>query len=365
MHVTFGISIDAGAWRDHADALRDQVYAADAALIPVIKSNGYGLGQGLLAREATRLGVRAIAVGTVHEIESVADEFDGDIIVLEPVEPTDVDAAEAWSQISSGPLHARVIRTVASHQGLDFVLDTTAQPRVIVEAATSMRRFGFELPTLRSAWSWAMQAAAEDRLKLQGLTLHLPVNPSAADLDEILEIADEIETDGIKHLLLSHVDAAQLEILKRHNPNLRFSLRIGTGLWLGNRKALNAYGTVLAVAKVQKGQKLGYQQRPARSNGYVLTVSGGTAHGIGLAAPSSVKTLRQRITAIAIGCLNALGRMKSPFTFARHDVWFAEPPHQQVSMLWLPNDMQPPSVGAELAATVRFTTTRADVVHFS
>ncbi len=363
MLVTFGISIDAAAWRAHADSVRDSVHAADAALIPVIKGNGYGLGQTLLAQEATRLGVRAVAVGNFHEVAEVAASFAGDIIVLEPVDPRDVDATAAWAGIADSELHTRVIRTIASSEGLDFVLDTASEPRIIIEAATAMRRFGFALPNLRSSWAWALQAAADGRLKLQGLTLHLPLSPSVADIDEILEIADEIETDGIKHLLLSHVNTAQLDVLKRHNLNLRFSLRIGTDLWLGNRKTLTAFGTVLAVTKVQKGQKVGYHQRAARGNGHVLTVSGGTAHGIGLAAPSPARSFRQKLTVIGVAVFNTMGRMKSPFAIGRHELWFAEPPHQQVSMLWLPSDMEPPAIGTELTATVRFTTTHADIVH--
>ena len=76
--MTFSISIAGDAWRSHTQQVRDQVHGAEAALIPVIKANGYGLGQALLAQEATRLGVRAIAVGTVFEVESVAADMDSD-----------------------------------------------------------------------------------------------------------------------------------------------------------------------------------------------------------------------------------------------------------------------------------------------
>lgn len=360
--MTFGISIDAEVWRRHCDAVRDRVHGADAALIPVIKGNGYGLGQALLAAEATRMGVRAIAIGTIHEVASVLDAFAGDVIVLEPVDPRDTDAVQAWQQFVGTDADARLIRTVASPEGLDFVLDTHVSPRVIIEARTSMRRFGFEGPALRESWAWAVQSVADSRMRLLGLTVHLPLEPTNADYDEILQLVDEVGDPSV-HLLVSHMDVPKLEILKRHNPNLRFSLRIGTGLWLGARGALQAHGTVLAVHKVLRNDTMGYNGRTARSSGHVAVVAGGTAHGIGLEAPTPARSVRQRVISLAAGALGALGRAKSPFSLDGHDLWFVEPPHQHVSMLWVPGTLPAPAVGTDVAAAVRFTTTRADAVH--
>ena len=361
--MTFGIAIDAAAWQQHTEALRDRIHAADTALIPVIKGDGYGLSQAVLAREATRLGLKAIAVGTVHEIASVLDDFAGDIIVLEPFDPRDLAAIAVWQMYADTEVDARLIRTVASSEGLDVLLDTHKLPRVIIEARTAMQRFGFDGPPLREAWQWASQAAADGRLRLHGLTVHLPLTPTNADLDEILQLSDEVGDDSL-HILLSHIDVPQLEILKRHSPNLRFSLRIGTALWLGLRNALKPYGTVLAVHKIAKGDVLGYNRRAARSAGHVLVVSGGTAHGVGLAAPSPVNTMRQRLVALGLGAFAAVGRAKSPFSFGDRELWFVEPPHQHVSMLWLRNSVTPPALGAELPAVTRFTITHADVVEF-
>lgn len=359
--MTFGIAIDAAAWHRHTEAVRDRIHATDAALIPVIKGDGYGLGQALLAREATRLGLHAIAVGTVHEVASVLDGFAGDVIVLEPVDPRDHSAVVAWERITASADDGRVIRTVASTNGLDHLLDTHPLPRIIIEARTAMQRFGFEGPALRDAWIWASQAASEGRLRLHGLTVHLPLAPTNADLDEILQLADEVGDDSL-HILASHIDVPQLEILKRHNPNLKFSLRIGTAVWLGNRAALQPYGTVLAVNKVGRGEPVGYNRRPTRGAGYVLVVAGGTAHGIGLTAPTPAKTWRQRLVSVGLGVLEAVGRAKSPFTHAHQELWFVEPPHQHVSLLWCPNTIEPPVVGAALPAVVRFTITHADTV---
>ena len=364
--MTFSITIDGEAWRAHTHAVRDRVHGAEAALIPVIKANGYGLGQQLLAAEATRLGVRAIAVGTVYEVDSVVSDFHGDIIVLDPIDPRDEAATTVWAGLSQSELGPRLIATVATSRGLDLVIDTFAHPRVLLEGQTSMRRFGFEGPRLRETWKYAAQAVAEGRLRLHGLTVHLPMHPNSGDFDEILQLADEVaDVDPVSHIMLSHIDVQQLEILRRHNPNLRFSLRIGTSLWLGDRSFLHTTGTVLAVHRVMRGQTYGYHHRKAGSNGSLVVVSGGTAHGVALHAPSQALTLRQRIVAAGLGLLNAGGRVKSPFMLGKVPLWFAEPPHQLVSLLWLPSHTEPPAVGSMLPAQVRYTITHADDVRIS
>lgn len=363
--MTFSINIDTAAWHAHTQSVRDELHAQDIALIPVIKSNGYGLGQQLLAAEAARLGVHAVAVGTVYEVAEVAATFPGDIIVLEPIEPRDGAAAAAWAGIDEQAFGARCIRTVASPEGLDLVLDAHTHKRVVIEGLTSMRRFGFEGPALAGTWQFAQEAQGDGRLRVHGVTIHLPVTPSNEDLDEALQLADEVAAvaNTQVHLLLSHVDVRQIEILRRHNPALHFSVRVGTRLWLGRREALQARANVLSVRPVKRGDQVGYHRNRARLDGHVVVVSGGTAHGIGLAAPQVSGGLRGRLIAAASGVLAALGYARSPFAVRGRKLAFAETPHQQVSMLWWPRSVPAPAVGDELEVTVRFTTTRADVVN--
>jgi hypothetical protein len=94
-------------------------------------------------------------------------------------------------------------------------------------------------------------------------------------------------------------------------------------------------------------------------------VSGGTAHGIGLEAPTSAVTPRQRAVAVARGGLDAAGMALSPFTVRGRRRWFVEPPHMQVSMLLLPAAVPPPEIGDSVAVEVRFTTTTFDAVRIS
>jgi hypothetical protein len=91
-------------------------------------------------------------------------------------------------------------------------------------------------------------------------------------------------------------------------------------------------------------------------------VSGGTAHGVGLEAPTAAASVRQRAIAMAKGSLDAAGMALSPFTIEGKQRWFAEPPHMQASMLFLPSSVAPPAVGDTVGVDVRFTTTSFDKV---
>jgi hypothetical protein len=90
-----------------------------------------------------------------------------------------------------------------------------------------------------------------------------------------------------------------------------------------------------------------------------------------MAAPTPAASLRQRAIAAGTGALEAAGRSRSPFQWGDKLLWFAEPPHMQVSMLWLPDTLlreglahglRTPSVGDFLTCRVRHTTSLSDAV---
>ena len=95
--------------------------------------------------------------------------------------------------------------------------------------------------------------------------------------------------------------------------------------------------TVLDVHEVERGDVFGYRGRTAPKAGHILVVSGGTAHGIGLEAPTGDHSMRARAATLARGGLDAVGFVRSPFTVDGKQRLFAEPPHMQASMLFLPH----------------------------
>ena len=79
--MTFTLHVDGARWRGHTERTRDAVRAAISAgphtptegdLVPVAKGNGYGFGNVRCVREAQRLGLTRVAVGTVYEVAEVA-----------------------------------------------------------------------------------------------------------------------------------------------------------------------------------------------------------------------------------------------------------------------------------------------------
>jgi hypothetical protein len=345
--MTLTLHVDTAAWRSQLAAVR----ADTPGLVPVVKGNGYGFGRGLLGAEAARLGVAAVAVGTAAEVDSVLETFPGDVLVLSP-----------WHPAVDGPAppggDERVVRTVSSPAGL-AVLAAAGGHRVVVEVLTSMRRHGLAPDELAGV------RALLDDVRLEGFALHLPID--VGQLSRVEEVESLIARLWgaelpVRRLWLSHLTPDELAGLHDSHPDVDLRARVGTRLWLGDRSAFAARATVLDVHAVRRSDRFGYRQRRAPGAGHLLVVGGGTAHGIGLEAPKQVRGVTQRAKVAAIGGLEATGRALSPFTVEGRQRWFAEPPHMQVSMVWLPDDVEPPAIGAEVDVDVRMTTTTFDRV---
>ena len=377
--MSFTLHIHGEKWQTHLQSVVKAVTSASGSSpVPVIKGNGYGLGQELLAATAMDLGADTIAVGTVFEIESVVSITQGDIVVLQPFDPRYSGAAAKWWEIGEKFYSGRIIRTVSNLEALIELATGAGGVRMILEARSSMLRFGFTEPELVGALanSEIRSALAAGRIFIEGLSVHLPIERSALDSHavEVMRWAGlwEAETavwEGYSPpaplIWVSHCTDSELATIRQSVSELIVRMRVGTRLWLGDRSALSASGTVLAVHPVAEGVKVGYRQRSAGKNATLVVVSGGTANGIGLSAPSPTSSLRQRVTSFGIGALDATGRAMSPFKIGGKQRWFAEPPHQHVSMLWLNNESVLPQIGDHISAEIRFTTTRFDSISIS
>jgi len=247
-----------------------------------------------------------------------------------------------------------VIHTVGRLADLDALLDVQPDARIVLEQLTSMKRHGFVGPDIR---------AALDLVHPEGIALHLPLAQGShlAEVERALADAGP----GIGQVWVSHLTGAELTRLQDTHPDLRVRPRIGTDLWLGDRGALAVTATVLDVHPVAKGEPFGYRGRAAAKDGHLLVVSGGTAHGIGLESPMSGSGLRDRAATVARGALDAQGKVRSPFWVDGEQRWFAEPPHMQASMLFLPAGSVVPAVGDLVDARVRYTATTFDRVELT
>lgn len=326
------LHIDSTRWRDH---LRS---TWNPAIVPVAKGNGYGVGRPHLFAESRALGAKTVAVGTYNEVPADAGV---DVVVMSP-----------WRPFLEIPQGRNVIHTVSR---LADLVSIPAGSRVLVEVQTSMRRHGIGARELRHA----MLLNALDRVRFEGWSMHFPMGAggSSSNLREAQELAATAHQVRPAPIWVSHVPAQKLTDI---GADVR--LRMGTGLWLGDRGALTVRADVLDVHSVRRGERVGYRQRRVAGDGHILVVSGGTAHGVGLEAPTAAATVRQRAISLAKGGLDAAGMALSPFTIEGKQRWFAEPPHMQASMLFLPSSVPPPAVGDEVGVDVRFTTTVFDKV---
>jgi hypothetical protein len=343
MPLTF--YVDRQAWRAH----HRRVLADRPALVPVVKGNGYGFTLPVLAEAARQLGsagVDQIAVGTAQEAARVLGHFPRDLVLLEPFLP----GAE-WVDLPE-----RVVRNAASVDAVRML----AGGRLVIDCRSSLRRQGVARTELRELRRALRGGEAE------GYCVHLPMErpPHADPVREVSDWVFALRGAGlaVPVLYVSHLTRPELDALGLRFPRTRFRLRTGTDLWLGDRSAIEARATVLDVLPVAKGERIGYRQGRARQGGWIVVVSGGTVHGVGLEAPRIMRGVLPRAKELGRSGLRAMNRTLSPFSWQGQRRWFAEPPHMSVSMIQLPGTQTPPRPGSELIADLRHTATHFDRV---
>jgi alanine racemase len=356
------LTVDGERWRAHLRA----VAGANPGLVPVAKGNGYGFTVGRLARRTQwladqGLGGDTLAVGTYDELPHVADRFAGDLLVLTPWRPFD-------RALETDPsLAGRLVHTVSRASDLADLLERQPDARFVLERMTSMLRHGM---SARELWAAARLLHDHPRARPEGVALHLPL-ARGSHLTEVHRLLNDVVAaelpsgPGATTLWVSHLTDDELARLRAAYPDFTIRPRIGTKLWLGDRGALRVTSTVIDVHPVERGDIFGYRGRTAPKSGHILVVTGGTAHGIGLEAPTGDSSIKARAATLARGGLDAVGFVRSPFSIDGKQRLFAEPPHMQASMLFVPHGAHVPEIGDEVDVRVRFTTTAFDRVEIS
>ena len=349
--MSLTLYVDTDKFRAHLRSVCER----SPALVPVAKGNGYGLTNGRLALEARELGLDTLAVGTYDELGKVANRFTGDLVVMTPWRPF-------GAALTVDP-NERVIHTVGRLEDLNGLLRQDPTARFVLERMTSMLRHGFTARELRAT---AQIIAKYPGSIVEGISVHLPLG-SASHLSEMHRLMTDVIAAGLdtRTVWVSHLSATELASLATSYSDFTFRPRIGTNLWLGARDALSVKSTVLDAHKVERGDVFGYRSRTAPKSGTILVVSGGTSHGIGLEAPTGDNSVKARAATLARGGLDAAGFVRSPYSIDGKQRLFAEPPHMQASMLFLPLGAEVPKIGDEVDVRVRFTATTFDRIVFS
>ena len=328
------------------NSLKNVLNAYENSLIPVIKGNGYGIGKSNLAKKSEELGLTEIAIGTIFEAQEIINSDFNQIIVMDPIKDLDKNAFDELKKIND----KRLVLTLSDIKDATNLENTP----VIVEVLTSMKRFGLTANDLKTLSNY----------QILGLSLHLPIenstNGKITEVKNWLKIYEEVLPQAKKVVYLSHLSKEEFLKIKKEFPNFVFKLRLGTKFWLNDLSIFQIKSTVLAVHDVND-ENIGYRQRKINDN-YIVIVSGGTSHGVGLQAPRSNTNLKSRITSILAGVLEAFDQSLSPFVISGKQRWFAETPHMNVSMLKLSKNITPPKVGSEITAHLRMTTTNFDSV---
>ena len=346
------LELDLARWREHLAT----VATSTPGIVPVAKGNGYGFGLARLAAEAQRIGADTLAVGVPAEVEAVRKHFPGDLVVMTPWRPDDPEA----TRLLGDP---RVITTVSRIEDLAAIADGaettgTNRPRVLLELLTSMRRHGL-------SGSCSSEAAAlVDAVTLAGWTIHLPLADEGryAEAERLARVAMGTRPAPlwISHLPVDDATALARQLGGASGEPAPMRLRVGTRLWLGSPTSMRSYATVLDVHPVARGERAGYRHRRCWADGWVVVMAGGTAHGVGLEAPTPAASSRQRAVSVATGGLAAAGLALSPFSIAGKKRWFLEPPHMQASLVFLPRSVPPPAVGDRVPVELRLTTAAVD-----
>jgi hypothetical protein len=348
--MSLTLYVDGARLRSHLAAVANRM----PDLVPLARGNGSGLTNRRLAAEAQHLGADVLAVGTPEECTQVAGLFTGDLLVLSPYRSFAADP---------GVAPERLIHTISRLEDLDALLATDPRARIVLARITSTRLHGLTARELRVAAHRLEEhgVGLPDGPVLEGVLLSFPV-AGVGRLTELHKLAQDVAASGLPTRILWVANLGEPEILAARGawPDVELRPLLDDELWLGDPDAFRVCAHVLDLHRLERGSTFGEQGRTVPRRGHLLVVSGGTAHGIGLEPPTADLSLKARATSIARGSLDAAGLVRSPYVVDGKQRYFAEAPHSQASLVYLPEEARVPEIGDEVELKVRFATTQFD-----
>jgi len=278
--------IDLGAIRHNAGALAAS--AAPAALLAVVKADGYGHGAAPTARAALQGGAAALGVALVEEGLELRDAgIDAPVLVLSEPPPGAAPAAVA----------AGLTPVVYTSRGIEALARAVHDSRrteplpVHLKVDTGMHRVG---AAPGDALALAKEILAHDVLELEGLLTHLavadvPDHPATArQLERFDQLRSELRASGIEPRVVHAANSAGLLAAGARYDLVRCGIALygippapGIDGGLDLRPALSLHARVAYVKDLAAGERLSYGLRyelPAA--GRVATVPIGYADGV-------------------------------------------------------------------------------------
>jgi alanine racemase len=315
--VTVTLTVQRESW-EAGIASTVRAYAP-AAVIPVVKGNGYGFGRTTLFPIAAGISPW-VCVGTVEELVGVPEGVTA--VVLTPAPTTDLPRSR----------HARFVVTCGNRHDMNGLGEGD---RVALKLESSMRRYGVAPDGLGEL----LRAADRQGVEVIAASIHLPLaGDEAARLGEVNAWVAHLPA-GLP-LWVSHL-APESVIRLNDTAERDVAVRLGTALWHGDKSLLHLGATVVATRAVRAGERAGYRQVDVPVDGHLVLVGGGSAHGIA-----------------------ALDDGRSPFHFARRRLTLLEAPHMHTSMVVVPEGDPLPEPGDRVDVQRPLTMTNVDRIEW-
>lgn len=318
------LTVQRTAWYQHVLTTL-AAFGGPEAVIPVVKGNGYGFGRSALMRRARETGGETVggrfgpAVGTVHEAAGFAGAV-SPLMVLTP-------------EIGPLPPHlpADTVLTVGSAAHVANLARQGWEGPVVVKLRSSMRRYGVDPQGLHAL----MSAVARARCDVVGFSVHLPL--AGDEADRVAEIEAWLaHLDPHLPLAVSHVSPGTFAALRERHATRQWMVRLGTGLWHGDKSMLYLGATVADRHRVAVGDRVGYHGSTCAASGELVVVAAGSAHGV---VPRSDGA--------------------SPLHYGRRRMTLVEPPHMHTTLALVRHGDPCPEIGEQV--DVQCPLTRVDV----
>jgi len=316
--VTIRLAVNEARWLAHVQSVARSM----PGLVPVVKGNGYGFRRWNLMPLASQLS-NEIAVGTVFEVRDIPSSVTP--IVLTPAMTAPPKNLPLNTVLTVGAPHHVVALTSAGWSG-----------EVIVKLQSSMLRYGVD----HSGFSSLISDISNARFTVRGYAIHPPLEGDVnLWLREITAWLPHL--DPSLPVYVSHLDAESYGRLRSMNPGFSFKVRMGTGLWHGDKSMMQLSADVVDHHPIESGQRAGYRQVKVDGPGEIVVIGCGTAHGV-----------------------QPLPDGRSPFHYQRQRLNMLEPPHMHSTMLFVARGRPIPSMGEWIDVQQPLTRVQVDLLQW-
>jgi len=214
---------------------------------PVLKSNAYGHGIGLVAKILLDRDFKYFVVDGYHEVLEIRKITDRPILMIGTILPENF-ARIKWENL------AIMVQDKTSIRALGKL---NRKIKIHLKINTGMNRQGSEILDLRSL---IVEIKKYPKLELEGVMSHLAGVDDVGQIKKFEEVLKIVEESGIK-IKYAHL-VATAGVMKVKNLKIN-AIRLGIGLYgignFGNLKPVLNFKTVLTNLRIiKKGERVSY-----------------------------------------------------------------------------------------------------------